>query len=422
MVLNLVVNALDSMEEGGRLTIRLVQRDGMAELHFTDTGCGMTQEVLENIFEPFFTRSRTGKGTGLGLTISHRIISQHGGEIEATSPGPTRAAPSSCVCRSDRKNRDAAGPSAWRACTDVDASRAVARGRANEAIALDKMHSCARRKRPRRHPGTEAMTDNTHNRAAARDRVETHRSLRVLFVDDEKPLQEFMRSELPRLGHEVTVCPDGKAALKALEKSIFDAAILDLRMPGMTGIEVLEHLKKVSSGHRSGRDDRPRQHGNGRRGDAAGRLRLHHQAVQAGRDRGRAVQDGRAARAETQEPGAAKPGAGGRGAERSSSASRRPMARRASHHRHGGPDRFDGADSGRNRHRQGTGRAGAVAAEQAQRHAVRAGQLRRPAPRIWSRANCSAIARAPSPGPTAITRACSRWPTAARCSSTSWAS
>jgi signal transduction histidine kinase len=87
VVLNLVVNALDSMEEGGQLTIRLGQRDGMAELQFTDTGCGMTQEVLENIFEPFFTRSRTGKGTGLGLTISHRIIHQHGGEIEAYSAG-----------------------------------------------------------------------------------------------------------------------------------------------------------------------------------------------------------------------------------------------------------------------------------------------------------------------------------------------
>src|SRR5439155_20766360 len=55
-----------------------------------------------------------------------------------------------------------------------------------------------------------------------------------------------MRSELPRLGHEVTVCPDGKAALKALEKTIFDAAILDLRMPGMTGIEVLEQLKRIA--------------------------------------------------------------------------------------------------------------------------------------------------------------------------------
>jgi two-component system NtrC family sensor kinase len=88
VVLNLVVNALDSMAEGGKLTIRLGQRGDMAELQFTDTGCGMTQEVLENIFEPFYTRSRTGKGTGLGLTISHRIITQHGGEIEASSPGP----------------------------------------------------------------------------------------------------------------------------------------------------------------------------------------------------------------------------------------------------------------------------------------------------------------------------------------------
>jgi two-component system, NtrC family, sensor kinase len=90
VVLNLVVNALDSMEEGGKLEIRLSQRDGMAEMQFTDTGCGMTQEVLENIFEPFFTRSRTGKGTGLGLTISHRIINQHGGELDASSAGPNQ--------------------------------------------------------------------------------------------------------------------------------------------------------------------------------------------------------------------------------------------------------------------------------------------------------------------------------------------
>jgi DNA-binding NtrC family response regulator len=74
----------------------------------------------------------------------------------------------------------------------------------------------------------------------------SHKSLRILFADDERPLQEFMRAELPRLGHEVVVCPDGKAAVKALEKSTFDAAILDLRMPGLTGIEVLEQLKHVA--------------------------------------------------------------------------------------------------------------------------------------------------------------------------------
>jgi two-component system NtrC family sensor kinase len=90
VVLNLVVNALESMDEGGRLRIRLEERDGMAELVFADTGCGMNSEVLENIFEPFFTRSRTGKGTGLGLSISHRVINQHGGEIEAASRGPNQ--------------------------------------------------------------------------------------------------------------------------------------------------------------------------------------------------------------------------------------------------------------------------------------------------------------------------------------------
>ena len=90
VILNLVVNGLESMDEEGRLAIRLGQRDGNAELLFTDTGCGMTPEVLENIFEPFFTRSRSGKGTGLGLTITHLIVSQHGGEIEAASAGPGR--------------------------------------------------------------------------------------------------------------------------------------------------------------------------------------------------------------------------------------------------------------------------------------------------------------------------------------------
>jgi signal transduction histidine kinase len=90
VVLNLVVNALESMDDGGTLTITLSQRDRMAEMVFRDTGCGMTTEILENIFEPFFTRSRTGKGTGLGLSISHRVITQHAGEIEASSPGPNQ--------------------------------------------------------------------------------------------------------------------------------------------------------------------------------------------------------------------------------------------------------------------------------------------------------------------------------------------
>lgn len=90
VVLNLVVNALESMDEGGELVITLDADQDWAVMTFRDTGCGMTTEVLENIFEPFFTRSRTGKGTGLGLSITHHIVTQHGGEIEAHSDGPNR--------------------------------------------------------------------------------------------------------------------------------------------------------------------------------------------------------------------------------------------------------------------------------------------------------------------------------------------
>jgi signal transduction histidine kinase len=87
VVLNLVVNALDSMEAGGTLRIDARTVAGQAELSFRDDGCGMAPEVLENIFEPFFTRRKVGKGTGLGLSISHRIVNQHHGEIAAASEG-----------------------------------------------------------------------------------------------------------------------------------------------------------------------------------------------------------------------------------------------------------------------------------------------------------------------------------------------
>jgi signal transduction histidine kinase len=87
VVLNLVVNALDSMAPDGTLRIDLRYTEGMAEMVFADNGCGMAPEVLENIFEPFYTKRRVGKGTGLGLSITHRIVSQHHGEITATSPG-----------------------------------------------------------------------------------------------------------------------------------------------------------------------------------------------------------------------------------------------------------------------------------------------------------------------------------------------
>lgn len=90
VVLNLITNALDSLDEGGSLRVELVSRQGEAEIVFTDDGCGMNEEVLSHLFEPFFTRRRTGQGTGLGLSISYRIIADHHGTISAKSDGPGR--------------------------------------------------------------------------------------------------------------------------------------------------------------------------------------------------------------------------------------------------------------------------------------------------------------------------------------------
>lgn len=70
--------------------------------------------------------------------------------------------------------------------------------------------------------------------------------LNVLFADDETHLQELIAAELPRMGHRVTVCPDGATAVAALDKDAFDCLIVDLDMPGMNGIEVIQRLKEVS--------------------------------------------------------------------------------------------------------------------------------------------------------------------------------
>jgi signal transduction histidine kinase len=56
----------------------------------SDDGCGMTDEVMLHLFEPFFTRRRDGSGTGLGLSITYRIVTDHGGMIRAHSDGPGR--------------------------------------------------------------------------------------------------------------------------------------------------------------------------------------------------------------------------------------------------------------------------------------------------------------------------------------------
>ena len=83
--LNMIMNAADAMEGDGTLTIstRRVMDNGraFAEIEFNDSGHGISEENIPKIFEPFFTTKPVGKGTGLGLAVSHGIIEDHGGTI-----------------------------------------------------------------------------------------------------------------------------------------------------------------------------------------------------------------------------------------------------------------------------------------------------------------------------------------------------
>lgn len=89
VLLNLCLNALHAMPGGGTLEIGLLpqeqSKDGQTfiALRVADTGTGITPEHLPHIFDPFFTTKEIGQGTGLGLAVSHRIVEEHGGWIEA---------------------------------------------------------------------------------------------------------------------------------------------------------------------------------------------------------------------------------------------------------------------------------------------------------------------------------------------------
>ena len=182
---NLIVNAVDAMPQGGSLTI-CCQRNGQRlRLRFADTGTGMKEEVRERVFEPFYT-TKGVLGTGLGLAVSYGIIERHQGLISVESK--------------------------------------LGRG---TTFYIDL---------PVTEP-TEPSVDES--------RPETHTaSLSILVVDDEEFVRETLAEMLADLDHKVVAVACGREALEKVASNDFDLVFTDLAMPEMDGWETARAIRK----------------------------------------------------------------------------------------------------------------------------------------------------------------------------------
>ena len=202
IVMNLVINARDAMPDGGTLTIsagRVPESAASPQpalLRVTDTGCGMSDEVVAHAFEPFFTTKTRGRGTGLGLATVYGIVRQSEGAItieSVTGQGTTVSVQL---------------PGATEPHT-----------RPVEPVALT-----AATERPRRHE-------------------------RILLVEDEFALRVGTARLLEDAGYEVVVAADGLEALDIVDASAsaFDVVVTDVAMPRMRGDELAVQLKLRTS-------------------------------------------------------------------------------------------------------------------------------------------------------------------------------
>lgn len=196
--LNMILNAVQALNDGGTLTVRAgLQADSeFLWISIRDTGKGIPAEKLRVIFEPFYTTKTEGEGTGLGLAICHSIIEAHRGTIEVNShPGEG----TEFVIR----------------VPGVEKEPEIPKPALPEAVS----RSAAPESKP-----------------AARTSI--------LIVDDEEELRNVLVDAFVEAGYQVDVAGDGTLGLEKLKQGIYDIAFLDLRMPGLEGIEVLKSVKK----------------------------------------------------------------------------------------------------------------------------------------------------------------------------------
>jgi CheY-like chemotaxis protein len=196
---SIALNALDAMPEGGNLTFRTGRENGRVYCQVADTGIGMTEQIRRHIFDPFFTTKRE-KGKGFGLSGAYAIVDRHGGEITVQSePGKGAMFTVWLPVLSDAAE---ALPDPARAVTAAPAP---------------------------------AATTAPPAKATA--------GAKILVVDDSEEVREVLRELLSRHGYSVVTCPDGESGLVELESRAFDLAMLDLGLPGISGLEVAHRLK-----------------------------------------------------------------------------------------------------------------------------------------------------------------------------------
>ncbi len=182
---NMIVNAVDAMPRGGRLLITCHAQNGRLQLHFSDNGMGMPEDVRQKIFEPFFS-TKGAHGTGLGLSVSYSIIERHAGSISVISePG-----------------------SGTNFTIDLPAITA-------ESSSDD----------------TDAVLHETP-------------SLKILVIDDEAPVRETLAEMLVAVNHRVELAGSGQEAVQKLRAGDFDFVFTDLAMPEMDGWETARLIRK----------------------------------------------------------------------------------------------------------------------------------------------------------------------------------
>jgi PAS domain S-box-containing protein len=181
---NIILNALDAMPEGGALRITTDTSDSMVRVCFIDNGTGMSKEVRDHIFEPFFTTKGVA-GMGLGLAVSYSILERHGGRIEA------------------RSNPD-------RGTTFV--------------ITL---------------PAAEQLSEMRSR--GGHTQVE---SASILVIDDDERVREAMVGMLRAAGHRTQQAGNGPEGLKKMERSHYDLVFTDLAMPEMDGWAVASEIRR----------------------------------------------------------------------------------------------------------------------------------------------------------------------------------